>query len=35
MLESYFAPCAGTVALTHEMPMVAKGDTLFLLADEE
>jgi predicted deacylase len=34
-LERYAAPCAGTVALTHEMPMVAKGDTLFLLADEE
>lgn len=34
-VEEYFAPRAGTVALTHEMPIVAKGDTLFLLADEE
>jgi len=34
-LERYFAPRSGTVALTHEMPIVAKGDTLFLLADEE
>lgn len=34
-IESYYAPRAGTVALTHEMPIVAKGDTLFLLADEE
>lgn len=35
LLETYTAPRAGTVALTHEMPIVAKGDTLFLLADEE
>ena len=35
VIETYAAPCAGTVALTHEMPIVAKGDTLFLLADEE
>ena len=34
-LESYSAPRAGTIALTHEMPIVRKGDTLFLLADEE
>ena len=34
-LETYAAPRAGTVALTHEMPIVEKGDTLFLLADEE
>jgi predicted deacylase len=34
-IESYLAPRAGTLALTHEMPIVEKGDTLFLLADEE
>ncbi|MBM3755253.1 MAG: hypothetical protein FJW38_14875 [Acidobacteria bacterium] len=34
-VEEYFAPRAGVVALTHEMPIVAKGDTLFLLADIE
>lgn len=34
-LERYVAPRAGTIALTHEMPIVRKGDTLFLLADEE
>jgi predicted deacylase len=34
-IETYLAPRAGTVALTHEMPIVEKGDTLFLLADEE
>lgn len=34
-IETYIAPRAGTVALTHEMPIVTKGDTLFLLADEE
>ena len=34
-IETYPAPRAGTVALTHEMPVVTKGDTLFLLADEE
>lgn len=34
-IETYHAPRAGTLALTHEMPIVAKGDTLFLLADEE
>ena len=34
-LERYTAPRAGTIALTHEMPIVRKGDTLFLLADEE
>lgn len=33
--ERYTAPRAGTIALTHEMPIVRKGDTLFLLADEE
>ena len=35
LVETCVAPRAGTVALTHEMPIVAKGDTLFLLADEE
>ncbi|MBL8239703.1 MAG: succinylglutamate desuccinylase/aspartoacylase family protein [Bryobacterales bacterium] len=35
LIETYHAPCRGTIALTHEMPIVAKGDTLFLLADEE
>lgn len=34
-VEEYFAPRAGVVALTHEMPVVTKGDTLFLLADIE
>jgi len=34
-IEIYFAPGSGTVALTHEMPIVAKGATLFLFADEE
>jgi uncharacterized protein len=34
-LETYLAPRDGTVALTREMPVVAKGDTLFLIADEE
>jgi len=34
-IETYAAPRSGTVALTHEMPVVARGDTLFLLADEE
>ena len=35
VVESCVAPRAGTVALTREMPIVEKGDTLFLLADEE
>ena len=34
-LETYFALRAGTIALTREMPVVVKGDTLFLIADEE
>ncbi len=34
-IETYSAPKKGTIALTHEMPIVEKGDTLFLLADEE
>jgi predicted deacylase len=34
-IETYLASRDATVALTHEMPVVAKGDTLFLLADEE
>ena len=34
-LETYIAPRNGTVGLTHEMPIVRNGDTLFLLADEE
>ncbi len=34
-VEEYFAPRAGVVALTHEMPIVTKGDTLFLLAEME
>jgi predicted deacylase len=34
-VEEYYAPRAGVVALTHEMPIVTKGDTLFLLADIE
>lgn len=34
-IETYVASRAGTIALTHEMPIVRKGDTLFLLADEE
>lgn len=34
-IETYIAPRTGTIGLTHEMPIVTKGDTLFLLADEE
>jgi predicted deacylase len=34
-LETYLAPRAGTIALTREMPVIAKGDTLFLIADEQ
>lgn len=35
IIEYYHAPRSGTIALTREMPAVAKGDTLFLLADED
>ncbi len=34
-VEEYVAPRDGVIALTHEMPIVTKGDTLFLLADIE
>lgn len=34
-IETYLAPRSGTVALTREMPVAVKGDTLFLIADEE
>lgn len=34
-VEEYLAPRAATVGLTREMPAVRKGDTLFLLAEEE